>query len=137
MASKKSAKTEPAEKNETDVVETSPQQEVAPVEKPMSKMDMVRAAMRDLGDNAKPMAIQKYLQEQFHTHMDTGMISSYKSHIKTKEASQSGLMRKVKSSAPDVGGSTGVSVEDIYAIRHLINKHGARDLKRLVDILAS
>src|SRR5260370_11776630 len=65
----------------------------------ISKMDAVRRALFELGKEAKPLEIQKFIKSRFGVSMDPNMISTYKSTVNKKSAATSGLTQKPKTQA--------------------------------------
>jgi hypothetical protein len=108
----------------------------------ISKMEGVRRALAHLGDDAMPLAIQKYLKKEHGIVMDNGAISNYKSAIKT--AAKSAVIRKpsVASVAPAPAAVTahsesgGITLEEIRAVKAVVDKFGAGKVRQLADVFA-
>jgi hypothetical protein len=92
-----------------------------------TKAQMVRDAIDALGGDAKPMAIQDKIKELFGIEISTGMIASYKSNMK-KGGSSAASGRK--------GGGGSVNVNDLEAIKSLVNRLGANQLHALINVLS-
>lgn len=122
--------------------------------KTINKMDCVRQTLAELGNDAQPKDIQDHLKKKFDLDMDTKMISTYKSSILRDAAKKSGIIRQPAAPAPEptpapsktpappkasprVGGTNGgISVEDIRAVKGLVEKLGAEAVKELAEVLA-
>jgi hypothetical protein len=114
-----------------------------------NKMGLVREALKVLGDDAKPKAIQEHIMTNSQVEIAAQMISSYKSVI-AKKAGMTGKKRgrKPKSETvmtsgavaavrPFPGRSGGdVSFTDIHEVKELLRRHGAKKLSDLITALA-
>jgi hypothetical protein len=102
--------------------------------KAISKMEGVRRALTELGNDAMPGAIQKHIKEKFGIQMDPNMISNYKSAIKS--ASNSAIIRSpavaAKASTKAAGG---ITAEDVRAVKELVGKIGADQVRQLAEVL--
>jgi hypothetical protein len=102
-------------------------------------MEAVRRAMADLGADAKPMDIKNYLWSKFTIDMDNGMISSYKSSLTRKAAGQSAVLSK-PAAAPrggwDAGFGSGISLEDIRAVKDLAGRLGPERVRELTELFS-
>ncbi|MDB5306161.1 MAG: hypothetical protein JWO38_363 [Gemmataceae bacterium] len=96
----------------------------------VSQMDMVRAALGELGPGAKPQAVQDYILSKFNKELPKTIISNYKSNLK-KKGELGGVGRGRRGGA---GGS--LHLEDLEAVRGLVNRLGADQVVRLVEVLA-
>jgi hypothetical protein len=90
-----------------------------------NKAQMVREAMAQLGNDAKPLVIQEWIMTNYKTEMEAQMISSYKSNE----------MKKGGSSKSSRGGKGGDIIEDISTVSNLLKKHGRSSLDKLIDAL--
>lgn len=99
-------------------------------DKGISKMEAVRRALNRLGADAKPLVMKPYIEKEFGIVMDANMISSYKSAISRKGASQSRLNRR--GGRGTVGGE--LSVEDIQAVKDLAERIGADKVRELAEL---
>lgn len=114
----------------------------------INKMDCVRQALAELGDNAQPKDIQDFLLRKFDLDMNSKMVSTYKGTILKNPARKSGIIRRpaarVSSPAPappkaspKVGGTNGgISVEDIRALKELPGRIGADNVRELAEVLS-
>jgi len=111
----------------------------------MTKMDAVRKAMRELGKDAQPAKMQGFIKERFGIDMTPNHISACKGEIRRKRA------RKAKAAAakpparaagaarvqaPRAAGTATLSIPDLKAIKALMRRVGADQLRALVDLLA-
>jgi hypothetical protein len=92
-------------------------------EKKPSQMSMVRSAMEDIGADAKPLAMQAHIKSKFGTELPANIISNYKSQIKRKNGGSG------------AGGKGRLQVEDFEAIRSLVKRLGADQVKRMVEVV--
>jgi hypothetical protein len=113
----------------------------------ISKMEGVRQALTALGNDAKPLAIQQYLRDQFRIIMTVAHISNYKSTIlgPRKKKGKRGRPKGSKSTKPMVESSAApvaakpvakVSHEDLLAFTELLHKVGADNLMVLIKLAA-
>ena len=63
--------------------------QAASPEAEISKMEAVRRALAQLGDDAKPQQIHSFLKSNFRIDMEPNLISNYKSTLSRKAAGQS------------------------------------------------
>jgi hypothetical protein len=102
--------------------------------KPISKMEAVRRALADLGSDAMPVGIQKHIKEKFGVQMDPNMISNYKSAIKA--AGKSAIIRSPAALAKTrTKAAGGITPEDVRAVKELVGKIGADQVRQLAEVL--
>jgi hypothetical protein len=119
----------------------------APAKPETNKMEAMRQALGDLGNDAKPLDLQKHLKSKYGVDMDTTLISTYKSTI--KKAGQSAVIRRpqrrAKAAAPAApapaqqlarAANGGISMEDIKAVKELADRLGTDRVKELAEVLA-
>jgi hypothetical protein len=110
----------------------------------VNKMQCVREALAELGNEAQPKDIQDLLKRKFGLDMNTKFISTYKSSILREAAKKGGAAPKAsspaaappKTSLKVAGTNGGISVEDIRAVKGLVDKIGAGTVKELADVLS-
>lgn len=108
----------------------------------ITKWDAVEQALAGLGNDAMPVAIQDYVKSTFGLDMNTGLISNYKSNILKKGgARKAGAGKKngrVAATTATTGSAAGagISVEDIRAVKELVDRMGADRLRELAQVLA-
>lgn len=105
-----------------------------------SMAEMVRSALAELGSNAKPTPIQEFIKSKFNKEVSKIIISNYKSTMKKK-----GKLGKRRGRPPGGGkkapmaasaGGKGIQLEDLAAVRGLVGRLGANQVRQLVDVLA-
>lgn len=97
-----------------------------------TQKSMVEAAINELGWKAGPKELQPVIQEKFNTELTTQVISNYKSVLK-KETGKGGKAVKGKPGRKP-GRKAGPQFEDLQAVRGLVDKLGAEQVKKLVDV---
>ena len=109
--------------------------------KQISKMEAMRQAIQKVGPNAENSAILASLKSDFGVTMTTGMFSNYKSAV-MKE------MRGKREPKPDPkpaavptangkkAGAGGITVEEISAVKKLVDQIGATKVEQLARVLA-
>jgi hypothetical protein len=111
-------------------------------------MQCVREALSELGNDAQPKDIQDFLRRKFRLDMTTQYISTYKSGVLKEAARKSGIIRLPTATtptpatappkaSPQVAAMNGrISVEDIRAVKAVVEKIGAEAVKELADVLS-
>ena len=107
----------------------------------INKMQCVRDALDELGNDAQPKDIQGFLKRKFDLDMDTKFISTYKGTILRGTAKKSGGVRRpaavAASNAPKAARANGgISFEDIRAVKALVDRLGADSVRQLAEVLA-
>jgi hypothetical protein len=110
-------------------------------DKRISKMEAVRRALSKLGRDAKPSAIQDFIRSQFQIHMETNMISNYKSHLSKKAAGRSRMTRRpagqaAVARATRAAAGSGITLEDVRAVKELTDRMGADKVRELAGVLS-
>lgn len=90
----------------------------------VSKADMIREAMRELGD-AAPKDMQRYIADKYKATISTTMISSYKSNFNRK---QGGGGRRASAEGA-------IGVKDLTVLREMIDRVGAPQLQSVIKVL--
>jgi hypothetical protein len=102
-------------------------------------MDLVRKALRRLGNDAKPKRIQGYLKKRYGLEMSNDMISTYKGSILKKAAGESreaAQPEAVSGTPAEKERASGViSVEELRAVKEVADRLGAGKVRELVDVL--
>ena len=109
-----------------------------------NKMEAVRRAMDSEGYDASPLAIQKFIKQNFDVDMSANMISSYKSTLRAKK----GLAgRRKKRGRPKKGAAEAavptvtvaahdmVPWKDLRTIKDIAGRIGKKNLRELVEWL--
>lgn len=107
--------------------------------KSMSKMEGVRKTMAKLGEDAKPLEIQAYLKKRFNITMDTSVISTYKNNVLKEMRKGKGGRPKKRKGRAAVGAASsgrGITLEDIQALKSLVDRMGTKKLRQLALVLA-
>jgi hypothetical protein len=107
----------------------------------LSKMDAMRQTLADLGKDAMPLQLQGHLKSKFGIDMPTSHISNYKSVILKPTPKKGKPGRKPKAAvqlaAPKgTDDSTGVSLDDILAVKQLTDRMGAATVRELADLFS-
>jgi len=92
---------------------------------------MVKAALEALGD-AKPTEMQEYIQTHYGRELAKGIISSYKSQLKSPK-SGGGAAAGVRGAGKVAGN---VDMRDLSTVQDLIRRVGAAQLTALVKMLS-
>ncbi len=104
-------------------------------EKPMTKMEAMRRTLALLGQDAKPLDIQSHVLSKYGLDMNTNTISAYKSTLKMVKKPAVESTPTAKAPAPKT--ESGISVEDVRAIKELADRIGADMVKELVEVLGN
>jgi hypothetical protein len=93
----------------------------------MTQKEMVRAAIDELGWDAKPQPMHDLIKTKFNTELAPNIISNYKSVLK-RESGKGGTTGTKR------GRKAGAQFADLEAIRGLVTRLGADQVKKLVDM---
>jgi hypothetical protein len=105
----------------------------------VNKAQLVRDALAELGDDAKPQAIAEHIKTKAGVEISPLMISSYKSSMKNKKPGKPGKRGRKPGSTKATGGAgvnSAVVIADITTIRALITRHGKTGVLELIDALS-
>jgi hypothetical protein len=118
----------------------------------LSKIETVRRAMRELGNDALPKRIQAFVKERFGVVMTNDHVSDCKKKIlkkgkgkarraAAKPPAQASAARTKAAPAPPVRPAPApparaIGLADIEATTALVGRVGADSLRRLIDLLA-
>ena len=110
----------------------------------ISKLEAVRRSLAELGNDAKPLALQGHLKKTFGIDMEPSYISKYKSLVLSSARKLRGSEPKpalpaapAPTPAPkasETGG--GISLDDIRAVKELTARLGADRVCELVGLVA-
>jgi hypothetical protein len=119
----------------------------------INKQEAVRRALAALSKNATAKDIQKYIKDTFNLEMSIDHIYTSKSSALRKGKKKAPKQRTVNQPpAPEPTSAAkppaqvvpvarqpagGISLEDVEAVKGLLGRIGADNLKALVDMLAS
>ena len=96
----------------------------------LTQKEMVRAAIEDLGWDAKPLPMQGLIKEKFNTDLPANIISNYKSVLKREGATAS----TAGPAGAKRGRKAGAQFADLEAVRGLVTRLGAAQVKELVEV---
>jgi hypothetical protein len=99
-------------------------------DKEPNMMDMVRDAMGVLGSDAKPLAMQAHIKQKFEKVLPTQIISNYKFQVRKQGGTKGGRGRGRRAVT-----ASALQIEDFEAVRGLVSRLGADQVKRLVDVV--
>ncbi|MGH7223137.1 MAG: hypothetical protein ACRELF_07915 [Gemmataceae bacterium] len=106
-----------------------------------NKMEAVRRAMDSEGYDASPLAIQKFIKDNFSVDMSANMISSYKSTLRAKKGlvgrrKKRGRPKKVDAVVPtSAPAHDAVPWKDLRTIKDIAGRIGKKNLRELVEWL--
>ncbi|MGH7172055.1 MAG: hypothetical protein ACRELG_17410 [Gemmataceae bacterium] len=104
-------------------------------------MEAVRRAMDSEGYDASPLAIQKFIKDNFSVDMSANMISSYKSTLRAKKGlvgrrKKRGRPKKVDAVVPtSAPAHDAVPWKDLRTIKDIAGRIGKKNLRELVEWL--
>ena len=104
----------------------------------MSKMEAVRRALDEMGNDAKPLQMKDYIKTQMGVEMSADHISNYKSKLLKEGGTKKKPGPKPKT-APAAARTTtpgGISVEDVRAVKELADRIGSDKLRQLAEVLS-
>src|SRR5260370_39518691 len=105
--------------------------------KGFKKWEGVQRGGSGLGRDGTPPKIKDYIKSHFRLHLETSLISNYKSSMLKKGAGKSGVSRKPQSqAAARAGSSGGITVGDIKAVKEVVDRLGADKVQELAQVLA-
>jgi hypothetical protein len=112
----------------------------------VSKLELVRQALQKLGNDAKPLAIQEHIKATHGVEISVDVASNYKGLILRKRAGrgagpggQGRLTQRPAAPATTAAGATGaggINLDDIRAVKGLVDRIGAEKLQELAGVLA-
>jgi hypothetical protein len=104
-------------------------------------MEAVRRSLKKLGKDATPTAIQADVKARFGIEMTTDHVSTCKRDIARKQREQKEARRSAANkpqdrpaqAAPAAGPKkSALSVEDVLAVKSLVERVGADDFRKLI-----
>jgi hypothetical protein len=113
----------------------------------MTKVEAVRQALAELGPDAKPTQIQGHVKDKFGIEMSRDHVSVTKRQIlkkaagKKKTPAQASAARQAGPAVPPQAtaakrASPGIGLDDIEAVKGLLERVGANALHKLIDVMA-
>jgi hypothetical protein len=115
----------------------------------ITKIESVRRALAELGREAKPMQIQRFVKERFGIEMNTDHISTSKADIlrkmaskgkpaaKPAEARKAAVTPQAKPARQGNGQASKIRLQDLQAVKELVGRVGADQLRALIDVLSA
>lgn len=94
----------------------------------ISQKEMVRIALQEKGGGAGPAELQPFIKDKFGVELANNIISNYKSVLKRKGG------KGGKASGGRRGRKPGAAFADLEAVRGLVNRLGADQVKELVEV---
>ena len=105
--------------------------------KQLSKMECVRRVIKKMGIDVKPLEIQDRLKKKYQLDMSTSVISTYKNNVKKELKSKGGHPKKQKGrSTSPAGAISEITLQDIQAVKTLVDRIGAQKLRELAGVFA-
>jgi len=121
----------------------------------MTKRDALRQALKALGKNALPLAIQGFLKERYGLDITREHISKYKGDVLRQDAGRKAKVKpslvnkiepkkaaapkpEVKAAPAPQGKSSngkGINLTDIEAVKALVSRIGADQFRKLIELL--
>jgi hypothetical protein len=92
----------------------------------VSQKTMVETALNEKGWDAGPQELQPAIKEKFGVELPANVISNYKSVLKRGGGKATGGGKR--------GRKPGAQFSDLEAVRGLVTRLGAEQVKRLVDV---
>lgn len=98
--------------------------------KGVTKKEAVERALAELGRDAQPLAIQQHIKERYGLDMERSHISNYKTN----------LLKQRRTTARKPGGraaaANGFSLDEIRAVKEIVDRIGAEKVRQLAEALA-
>jgi len=103
----------------------------------ISKMEAMRRALAELGNNAKPLQMKDYIKSHLGVEMSPDHISNYKSKLLKEGRTKKKPGPKPKA-AVAVARSTvaAFSVDDVRAVKELADRIGSEKVRQLAEVLS-
>jgi hypothetical protein len=109
-------------------------------QKGMSKMDAVRQALKDLGNNAMPKQLQPYIQGSLGVQMSVDHVSTYKSQIlrkkskgKAKAAAHKDAANGAAAKVAPKPAASSLS-HQVAMLKQVATSLGKEEAKRIIDL---
>lgn len=93
----------------------------------MSQKSMVETALNEIGWESGPKELQPFIKEKFNVELASNVISNYKSVLKKESG-------KVTGGSGKRGRKPSAQFSDLEAVRGLVSRLGAEQVKKLVDV---
>jgi hypothetical protein len=111
----------------------------------LTKREAVRRALADLGPDATPTQMQGHIREKFGIEITTNHISTEKGNLRKKKgvskrpgAKPAAQVAAARTVGPEklAAAPPAIGMEDIEAVKGLLERVGATSLKKLIDVMA-
>jgi len=106
----------------------------------ITKIEAVRRALAELGPDATPAVIQGFVKDRFgiemtkdHASVSKGQLRRQAAKAKPTASSERPAAKPPATASPAKGG---IQLEDIAATKVLLERVGADELRKLIDLLA-
>jgi hypothetical protein len=100
-------------------------------EKGPSKTFLVKEAIENVGKDAGPNDLINYIKTNHKVELDYALVASYKSSILKKLNGGGGTGKRGRRAAGNV-----VDLNDLMAVRELLNRIGKEQLLKLITVVA-
>ncbi|OAI50724.1 hypothetical protein AYO44_05500 [Planctomycetaceae bacterium SCGC AG-212-F19] len=107
--------------------------------KKLNKMDAMRQTVAKLGKDASAKDLQDHLKKDHGVDMSTEMVYTYKANV----VRELGGKRKGKRRGPKPGkkapvsnGAGGITMQDIEAVKAIVDRLGAEKVSQLAGVLS-
>jgi hypothetical protein len=107
----------------------------------LSKTEAVRRALKALGRDAKPAKLKPFIKREYGIEITPGHITNIKSGLRKPAGTAKPAAPKQPAPPTPVPPSpppkkSGISLEDLRAVKELIGRVGAGQLRDLIELLA-
>ena len=106
--------------------------------KGLTKKEGVERALAELVRDAQPLAIQQHIKERYGLDMERSHISNYKTNLLKQGAGRRTAVRKSegRAAAPSPAAANGFSLDEIRAVKEIVDRIGAEKVRQLAEALA-
>ena len=107
---------------------------------PANRLETVRRALDELGQDAMPRDIQQHVQERYGMAMTPEHVSTYKSSLLRKRKGRRGRKPKKEGApapAPSAArGEATITLRDLRALKELADRLGGAKLRELAELVS-
>src|SRR5262249_27513360 len=89
----------------------------------ITKTEAVKRALAELGQDSKPLELQKHIKAQFGIHMEPQHISNYKSMLRS--SGRSAMIRKSPKKIVRAATTGSITLDEIRAVQEVVSRVGA------------
>ena len=101
----------------------------------LTKKEAVERALAELGRDAQPLAIQQHIKERYGLDMERSHISNYKTNL-LKQRRTTARKPGGRVVAPPHAAANGFSLDEIRAVKEIVDRIGAEKVRQLAEALA-